>query len=76
MILWDKEQNSKLNPDLAGKELTRVAAEGQCSCHLVKRTALTTLHELADLPHLPIATNLVNRRNKILLTSQSPVRPH
>jgi hypothetical protein len=50
----------------------RVAAEGQCSCSLVKTTAMTTLHELVELPHLTIATNAVNRRNKILLRTQSP----
>jgi hypothetical protein len=53
-----------------------VAAGGQCSCCLVKTTmkittALTTIHEVADLPHLPIATNPVDRRNQILLTFQS-----
>jgi hypothetical protein len=37
----------------------------------VKTTALTTLHNLAVLPHLTIPTNLVERRNQILLTSQS-----
>jgi hypothetical protein len=37
----------------------------------VKTTAtLITLHELADLPHLPIVTNPVDSRNQILLTSQ------
>jgi hypothetical protein len=35
-------------------------------------TVLTTLHELADIPHLPIATFPVDRNNQILLTSQSP----
>jgi hypothetical protein len=34
-------------------------------------TALTTLHELAELSLLPDATNPVDRRNEILLTSQS-----
>jgi hypothetical protein len=63
-------QHSKLN---CLEELTRVADEGQCSCHLMKTTtALTILHELAELPHLPIATNSVDRRNQILLTSQAP----
>jgi hypothetical protein len=38
----------------------------------LKTTALTTLHELAVLPHLTIPTNLVDRRNQTLLTSQSP----
>jgi hypothetical protein len=32
----------------------------------VKTTALTTLHNLAVLPHLTIPTNLVERRNQIL----------
>jgi hypothetical protein len=35
------------------------------------KTALTTLHELAVLSHLIIPANLVDRRNQILLTSQS-----
>jgi hypothetical protein len=35
-------------------------------------TALTTLYKLAILPHLTIPTNLVDRRNQKLLTSQSP----
>jgi hypothetical protein len=30
-----------------------------------------TLHELTDFSHLPIATHPVDRRNQILLTSQS-----
>jgi hypothetical protein len=30
---------------------------------------LTTLHELEDLPHLPIATNPTDKKNQILLTS-------
>jgi hypothetical protein len=42
----------------------------------VKTTALTTLHELADLSHLQIATNPVDGGNQILLTNQSPVTPH
>jgi hypothetical protein len=73
LISWDRGQHSKLNcTTLLREELNRVAAEGQRSCHLVKRkTALTTLHELTDLHHLPVATNPVNRRNQILLTSQS-----
>jgi hypothetical protein len=60
-------------PQPAGEKLTRVVPEGQHSCCMVKiTTALTTLHKLANLPHLPIATNPVDRRNQILLTSQSP----
>jgi hypothetical protein len=40
---------------------------------MVKATmALTTLYELAELPQLPIAICLMERRNQILLTSQSP----
>jgi hypothetical protein len=39
-------------------------------------TALTTLHQLAVLPHLTIAINLVYRRNQILLTSSHLVRQH
>jgi hypothetical protein len=38
----------------------------------MKTTALTSLHELAVLPHLTIPTKLVDRRNQILLTNQSP----
>jgi hypothetical protein len=34
--------------------------------------ALTTMHKLADILQHPIATILVDRRNQILLTSQSP----
>jgi hypothetical protein len=37
----------------------------------VKTTALTTLHEPAELPQLPIATCPVDRRNQVLLISQS-----
>jgi hypothetical protein len=72
--LWGRGKYSKLNcSTLLREELTKVAAEGQCSCCLVKTpTVLTTLHALADLPHLPMATNLVNRRNHIILTRQSP----
>jgi hypothetical protein len=33
---------------------------------------LTTLYKLRDLPHLPIATNHVDRSYQILLTSHSP----
>jgi hypothetical protein len=56
-----------------GRANQTVAAEGQCSCCLLKTTiALTTLHELADLPHLPVASNPVDRRNQILFTNQSP----
>jgi hypothetical protein len=50
----------------------RAAAEGQLICCLVRTTFLTTLHKLAVLPHLTILTNLVDRRNQILLTTQSP----
>jgi hypothetical protein len=35
-------------------------------------TALTTLHELAELPQIPIATCPVDRGNQILLITQSP----
>jgi hypothetical protein len=39
---------SQLNcPTLLGEEPTRVAAAGQCSCDLVKTTALNTLHKLS-----------------------------
>jgi hypothetical protein len=71
--LWDWGQHSKLNcPTLLGKSWpNRAAAEGQCR-HCLVKTALTTLHKLAVLPHLTIPTNLVDRRNQISLTSQSP----
>jgi hypothetical protein len=36
------------------------------------KTALTTLQELAVLPYFTISTNTVDRRNQILLISQSP----
>jgi hypothetical protein len=55
-----------------GRADQTAAAEEQHSWCLVKITALTTLHELAVLPHLTIPTNLVDRRNKTLLTNQSP----
>jgi hypothetical protein len=38
----------------------------------VKTTTLTNLLELAELPHLPVATNSMDGRKQILLTSQSP----
>jgi hypothetical protein len=50
-----------------------IVAEGQYNCCLVKTTAaLTTLHKLADLSHFPIAITPMDRRNQILLISQSP----
>jgi hypothetical protein len=59
--LWDKGQHSKLNcPNLLGQKLTKKSY----SWHLVKAAALTTLHELAVLPHLTIPTNHVDRRTK------------
>jgi hypothetical protein len=55
----------------------RPAAEGQHSCHLVKTTtAVTTLHELADVPHLTITTNLVDRRTKYYSQTSHLVRLH
>jgi hypothetical protein len=74
LISWERGQHSKLNcPTFLREELTRVVAEGQHSCHLVKTaTALTTLHELSELSYLPIETNPVDRKNQILLTSHSP----
>jgi hypothetical protein len=38
--------------------------------------ALTTLHELADLPHLPIATNCVDRSYQYYSQASHLVRPH
>jgi hypothetical protein len=64
---------TELLPLAGGGADQTVTAEKQCSCHLVKTmTALITLYELADFPHLPVATNPVDRRKQILLTSQSP----
>jgi hypothetical protein len=45
--------------------------ELQLKSNPVKTTALTTLHKRAVLPDLTIPTNLVDRRNQILLTSHS-----
>jgi hypothetical protein len=54
-----------------------VAAEGQCSCCLVKTTAaLTTLHKLSDFFHLTIATNLVDRKTNYYSQASHLVRPH
>jgi hypothetical protein len=39
---------------------------------MVKTTVLNTFHELAELPQAPIATYPVDRKNKILSTSQPP----
>jgi hypothetical protein len=57
---------------IAGRRANQtVAANGQCSCSQVKTSrALTTLHKMPE--NLPIATNPVDRRNPILLRSQSP----
>jgi hypothetical protein len=78
LVSRERRQYSKQNcSTLLEEELTRVAAVGQSSGNLVKAiTALPTLQELAELPQLPIATCPVDRRNKILLTRQSPGRPH
>jgi hypothetical protein len=62
-------------PPCWGSLPNRNAAEGQHSCSLLKTTALTTLHDLPVLPHCTIPTNLVDRRNQILLSSQSPGEP-
>jgi hypothetical protein len=69
------QNKTKLNcPTLLGRSRpNRVTNEGQKSCCLVKTaTTLTTLHKLADLTHFPIATNPVDRRNQILITSKPP----
>jgi hypothetical protein len=78
LIFWNRGQHSKLNcPNFLREELTRVSAEGQCSCRLVKKTtALTTLHELADLPHLTVATNLEDRWAKHYSQASHLVRQH
>jgi hypothetical protein len=70
----DRGQHSKLNcPTFLGEELTKHSCGWrECSCCMVKTTALTNLHRLAILPHLTVLTNLVGRRNQILLISQSP----
>jgi hypothetical protein len=75
---WDRGQYAKLNcPTLLREELTRVAAEGQHSCCLVKTTALTTLHEQADLHHLPVATKtLWIEGNKYYSQASHLMRPH
>jgi hypothetical protein len=48
----------------------------QHNCHLVKTTALTTLHKLTDLPHLPSVTCLVGRRPKYHPQASHLVGPH
>jgi hypothetical protein len=48
----------------------------QCSCCLVKTTALITLQELEDLPHLPIATNPVIEGTKSYSQAKNLVRPN
>jgi hypothetical protein len=59
-------------PHLAGGGATRVAVVWQCSCHLTKTNRSDHLAQTGnDLPHVPNATCPVDRRNKILLTSQS-----
>jgi hypothetical protein len=72
--LWDRGQHSKLNySTLLGRSWpNRATAEEQCRYCLLQKTTLTALHELAGLSHLTIPTNLVNRRDQILLTNQSP----
>jgi hypothetical protein len=49
----------------------RALVEGQHNCCLVNTTALNTLYKLVVSPPLTIPTNLVERRNQILITSQS-----
>jgi hypothetical protein len=68
LISWNRGQHSKLNcPTLLGEELTKQS----CSWRTMKTTtALTILH--TDSCHLPIATNPVDRRSQIPLTSQLP----
>jgi hypothetical protein len=70
--LWDRGKHSKLN---CPSWPNRAAAEEQHSCHLLK-TALTTLHELAILPHLTTPTNLVDIRSKYHSQASHLVRPH
>jgi hypothetical protein len=73
LISWTEGsiQNWIVPPCWGRSWQNRTVAERQCSCCLLKTTALTTLHKLAVLPHLKIPTHLVDWRNQILLTSQS-----
>jgi hypothetical protein len=67
----DRGQNSKIAGGVADQ--TELQLKGNTAASLVKTTtALATLHDLAKLLQLPVATNSVDRRNQILLTSQSP----
>jgi hypothetical protein len=59
--MWDSIQNWILPPCWRRRWPNIAAAEGQHSCHLAKRTALTTLYNLAALPHLTIPVNLVDK---------------
>jgi hypothetical protein len=55
--------------------LARIAAVGQCSCHLAKTTTDLTLTQTgSELPLVPIATYPVDRGNQILLTASHLVR--
>jgi hypothetical protein len=72
LVSWD----SKLNcPTLLGEELTRQSCSSR-AMQLLSGKNNNRFHHLAqtgsELPHVPIATCPVDRRNQILLTSQSP----
>jgi hypothetical protein len=76
---WGTESSIEnlIAPPCWGRSWKRAAAEGQHSCHLVKTTkTLTSLHELADLPHLPIATKSVDRRTKYYSQASHQMKPH
>jgi hypothetical protein len=74
VISWDRGsiQNWIAPPCWQSSWPNRDETEGQCSCCLVKTTALPTLYELSNSFCLPVETSLVDRKNQILLTSQSP----
>jgi hypothetical protein len=61
-------------PHLTGgrADQTELQLKGNAAGCVVETTVLTTLHKLADILHLPVATNWVDRRNQMLLTSQLP----
>jgi hypothetical protein len=51
-------------------------AKGQHSYQLGKSIALTTLHDLAMLPHLTISIKLVDRETKHYLQANHMMRPY
>jgi hypothetical protein len=60
-----------LGSDLLGKRAEFKTELPHLDKSRADQTTLIILHELAELPHHPIATNS-DRRNLILLTNQSP----